>query len=98
MGVSAIAPVTGDVNGDGVVDATDLGIIDANIGKTIAGGYGVGDLNDDGVVNQDDFTIFQLGVAEYDASHPDALVPEPGVMTLAGIPLLALVRRRRAAK
>ena len=46
---------TGDVNLDGVVDATDIAIVTANQGTS--GGYADGDLNCDGVIDADDLAI-----------------------------------------
>jgi hypothetical protein len=46
---------TGDVNLDGVVDATDVAIVTANQGTN--GGYADGDLNCDGVIDADDLAI-----------------------------------------
>jgi uncharacterized protein (DUF2141 family) len=43
----------GDLNGDGVIDTADLGILLANFG----GGGPVGDLNGDGVVDTSDLGI-----------------------------------------
>jgi hypothetical protein len=47
----------GDLNLDGVVNGDDFGILAANFGKTVTGGWDVGDLNGDGVVNGDDFGL-----------------------------------------
>jgi hypothetical protein len=50
----------GDINMDGKVDISDLALLGANWGKTVAaGGYGwtMGDLNGDGVVNIGDLAI-----------------------------------------
>lgn len=45
----------GDVNLDGVVDAADLAIANANIGQT--GGWADGDMNGDGIVDAADIAI-----------------------------------------
>ncbi len=45
----------GDVNLDGVVDSTDAGIINANMG--MAGGWAQGDVNCDGLVDEADLAI-----------------------------------------
>jgi hypothetical protein len=95
IGVSAIAPLTGDANGDGKVDATDFGILQTNYGHAVTGGYADADFNDDSIVNADDFAIYQLGLAEYNASNHN-LVPEPAsIAMLAAIPCLAARKRRR---
>ncbi len=52
--------IHGDVNGDGVVDISDLAIMGANWSQaTASGGYGwgIGDLNSDGVVDISDLAI-----------------------------------------
>jgi len=49
---NAPPPVPGDVDGDGVVDSTDLGVLLSNWG-----GSGAGDLNGDGIVNSADLGI-----------------------------------------
>lgn len=83
----------GDANGDGIVDAGDLAILNQNLGLSVTGGYADGDFNGDGIVNADDFSLFMEGLAEYQASL--ALVPEPGAMSLAMACGMLLVRRRR---
>jgi hypothetical protein len=94
MGVSAIAPVVGDANGDGIVNTLDESILEQNLGKSVTGGYAAADFNDDGIVNADDVAIFQYGVALYDSSHPTS-APEPAALAvLAAFPLLAARRRR----
>jgi autotransporter-associated beta strand protein len=47
----------GDLNQDGVVNGTDFGILAANFGKSVTGGWEDGDLNYDGVVNGSDFGL-----------------------------------------
>jgi uncharacterized membrane protein len=49
---NAPPPVPGDIDGDGVVDSTDLGVVLSNWG-----GSGAGDLNGDGIVNSADLGI-----------------------------------------
>lgn len=95
MGVSAIAPVIGDANGDGIVDGTDLGILQGNLGKSVAGGYAAADFNDDGMVNADDVAIYQFGLAEYNSGgHPVAPEPASAGAMLGVIGLMGLTRRR----
>lgn len=86
----------GDANYDGVVNTTDEGIVLLSmINPPLAGSatWSEGDFNQDGVINQDDLALFDLGVAEYDATAHS--VPEPTVMvTLAGGMIVILCRRR----
>jgi hypothetical protein len=49
----------GDVNLDGVVDATDLAIAEANLGQ--AGGWADGDMNCDGIIDAADIAIITGG-------------------------------------
>jgi hypothetical protein len=92
---SVISPEPlGDANGDGMVNAADLAILNAHMGQHITGGYINGDFNDDGVVNEDDFALYSLGLAEYNAST--TAVPEPaGFIAVAGIGLAVTLRGRR---
>ena len=57
----------GDVNLDGVVDATDLSIATSNLGA--AGGWAMGDVNGDGQITQADLDIISAGIAP--ACDPD---------------------------
>jgi hypothetical protein len=54
---------TGDVNLDGVVDATDVAIVTANQGTN--GGYADGDLNCDGLIDADDLAIVNPCVTDF---------------------------------
>lgn len=83
----------GDCNDDGIVDASDLAILEQNYGLTVTGGYADGDFNGDGVVNADDFSLFMMGLAEYQASV--AAVPEPAAISLAACGMILAGRRRR---
>jgi hypothetical protein len=47
----------GDINLAGLVNGTDFGILAANFGKTVTGGWEQGDLNYNGVVNGTDFGL-----------------------------------------
>lgn len=57
--VNILDSACGDVNLDGVVDATDSGIIMSNMGQ--AGNWCDGDINSDGVVDQADMDAFNSG-------------------------------------
>lgn len=88
-------PLLGDTNDDFSVDATDLATVNANLGKTVTGGYADGDFNGDGVVNEDDLALYQLGVVEYNFLNFQTL-PEPsGVGLLAAALSAAAIRRHR---
>ena len=83
--VASISALPGDVNLDGMVDADDLAIVDANLGQMLAGGWAVGDLNRSGLVDASDRRIVR------------GQIPEPGclcLLTMAAAPL-AFGRRRR---
>jgi uncharacterized repeat protein (TIGR03803 family) len=47
----------GDINLDGVVNGTDFGVLAANFGRTVTGGWEDGDLNYGGTVNGSDFAL-----------------------------------------
>jgi hypothetical protein len=65
----------GDINFDGVVNGTDFGILAANFGKSVTGGWQVGDLNYDGVVNGTDFGLL-AGNFGKSASGQAVAIPE----------------------
>jgi hypothetical protein len=107
-GSTTIAMYTyaGDVNFDGLVDASDYGIIDNYFQFPGTAGYANGDFNYDGVIDAGDYGIidntFQLqgaplptGAGAVELAGVTA-VPEPtacvaALMTIAGV----LARRRR---
>jgi hypothetical protein len=109
-GSTTIAMYTyaGDVNLDGLVDASDYGIIDNYFQFPGTTGYANGDFNYDGVIDAGDYGIidntFQLqgapfptGSAPAAALSGVAAVPEPSA--LAGLTIIAALnlstRRRR---
>ena len=85
----------GDTNDDGKVDASDLSILNANVGMDVTGGYADGDFNGDGVVNADDVALFQLGLASYDQAAV-TWAPEPEGIAMIGVAMTLLLRRNRA--
>jgi hypothetical protein len=80
----------GDLNCDGVINATDKAMM-----GTAGTGWQHGDLNYDGKVNADDYALFAYGAAMA-GSKNISMVPEPGAfgcVLAAGL----LTRRRKAA-
>ena len=87
----------GDANFDGRVDAADLKVLRSNLGTGTAGHtWAQGDFNFDGRVNAKDLALlrrdFGLGITP---SAVVSVLPEPSSCVLLGLPLLALLRRRR---
>ncbi len=89
------ATIPGDANGDGVVDVGDLGIVGANFGSTIAT-WPDGDFNGDGHVDVSDLGIIGANwSAAQTTGSTTSLIPEPATLTLLGLGVLGLPRRRR---
>lgn len=89
-----IAP-TGDLNGDGIVDAGDFTAFASSFGST-AGGFADG--NSDGVVNAADFTIFRDSISSASGVVlPVSAVPEPTTGLLVSLAAAAITfpRKRR---
>ncbi|HWB54987.1 MAG TPA: alkaline phosphatase family protein [Tepidisphaeraceae bacterium] len=84
----------GDATGDGKVNADDLAILDANMGKSVTGRYAAGDFNNDGVVNADDYALFAFGLAQYNQNQ-GSQVPEPASLALMSLAMLGLRRGSR---
>jgi hypothetical protein len=80
--------LVGDANLDGLVNASDLALIQVG-GAT----WGRGDFNYDGVVNADDFALFMVGESE--SAALGRAVPEPGRIGLAFCLAAVLSRRAR---
>jgi autotransporter-associated beta strand protein len=108
-GATTIAVYTyaGDVNFDGLVDASDYGIIDNYFQFPGTTGYANGDFNYDGVIDAGDYGIidntFQLqgapipmtgGVAGASLSGVTA-VPEPASLSVIGLAAAVLMGRRQ---
>ena len=106
-GGGAIGP---DFNGDGVVDALDLAIWQANVGITMGASVLQGDADGDGDVDGDDFLFWQrnagqpppwngAGAGAGGGAGTAASVPEPSCLALlltGGILVVALRRGRTA--
>ena len=86
----------GDVNLDGVVDATDMMIIAQNFGDSGAG-FVDGNVNCDGVVNGTDLAILQshFGFIASGASEAGTDVPEPITFSLLALGAVGLTIKRQ---
>ncbi|MDZ4783967.1 MAG: LamG-like jellyroll fold domain-containing protein, partial [Planctomycetia bacterium] len=87
----------GDVNADGIVDATDYDVWRANVGADISALTGIeslelGNVNHDDRIDLDDFGIIKA--SQTPGASP---VPEPSTWVLAGI-AAAVVGLRKAAR
>jgi hypothetical protein len=105
-GASTIAMYTyaGDVNFDGLVDASDYGVIDNYFQFPGTTGYANGDFNYDGIIDAGDYGIidntYQLQGAPIpvNSSVPVTAVPEPAsfaTIILAAASFVGRHRRRR---
>ena len=96
------APVDGDANSDGKVDATDLNVVAINWQQMVANGPASGDFNSDGKVDATDLNAlalnWQFGVGEDDGSLVSfdeasaaalATIPEPTVASILAVVLAA---------
>lgn len=93
------APVTGDFNADGVVDADDLTRWSANFGVTGSGLLAQGDANRDRAIDGADFLLWQRNLGTTSAVGGSAtLVPEPTAAIQALAVALCAVGRNRARK
>jgi hypothetical protein len=78
-------PVLGDVNRDGTVNSTDLGLLLSKYNQTIASGdlWSQGDLNADGTVNSTDLGLL---LSHYNQTgNATSAVPEPSTVALIAI-------------
>ncbi len=97
----------GDANVDGFVNLPDFNRLAANFGQLAGSVWGEGDFNYDGVVNLPDFNRLaaNFGVtAGPDGPTPEdwaalaSAVPEPGIISLAAVAGLGLLRRHRRSR
>ena len=87
--------LTGDLNGDGVVNAYDIGVFNSyglfNAGPTPLG-WQAGDLNGDGVIDVKDVTIFNTVGNFNNGSFPPVL-PAPAVVKRSAVALISTPTR-----
>ncbi len=98
-----IGDIPGDLNGDGTVNFSDLGILLSNYGSTglsVPSDYALGDINGDGSV---DFSDLGILLSNYGSvytppgvgpSFRGGAVPEPANMSFVAIGAMALAGRR----
>jgi hypothetical protein len=92
-----------DFNGDGVVNALDLAIWQANVGITIGASVLQGDADGDGDVDGDDFLIWQSNLGPYPGAGSGTgtglgAAPEPtglALLLVGGLFATAVRRQRR---
>jgi len=96
--LSAVAPLVGDVNFDGIVNGQDIALVASNWLLT---GDAPGDANDDGIVNGQDIAIIASNwlatSGPGNAATQSAAVPEPGGLALlvTGLMWDGILRLRR---
>lgn len=91
------APIAGDFDANGVVDAADLERWKLGVGTAANATHWDGDANADGVVDGADFLVWQRNLGATGATSNAAAVPEPaGLMLMLSVATAAacMVRRR----
>jgi hypothetical protein len=86
--------ISGDVNGDGIVNGQDLALVSSNYLHTGTGQ--AGDVNNDGIVNGQDLALVSSNWLNAAPATLSAPVPEPAtaVLVMFSIAGLAIARRR----
>jgi alkaline phosphatase len=106
FGLATWSARSGDANGDGKVDKTDLEIWRQHydpFGMNAGNSFYTGDWNGDGLVDGEDLALWQQNYsaqeyAEVSMGSAESETPEPGTMGLVGLGWAALAgwRRRRS--
>jgi sugar lactone lactonase YvrE len=100
--IAVSAPLPGDVNFDGIVNAQDIGVIASHWLQTGTGASDpLGDANLDGIVNAQDLALVASHWLQTSGASGTA-VPEPGTILLFSIGFAGLIgvqwRRQRSAR
>lgn len=91
--VMASLSFPGDLNGDGMVNSTDLDIVRGNWGQSVqAGCLPCGDASGDGTVDSADLDIVR---ANWGKMAPASAIPEPSTFALVLFGVAALFAKRR---
>ena len=88
-----VGTAVGDVNLDGVVNATDLAMLESNFGQT-GMTYEQGNLNGDGAINATDLALMAANFG-FDATGAGASVPEPVTLSLLALGASGVLASRK---
>jgi glucose/arabinose dehydrogenase len=95
-GVRSSSTTPGDLNGDGVVDRTDVAILAANYGLEMDATREQGDLSDDDKVGLADLAMLQASLTV--GPGGSVPVPEPATWLVTGVVCALLLCRSRKAR